>query len=108
MLIYKLLSRGVTPHLVIPKAGGVENQAVDIFIDGQANAVKLYYSYNSSVDKKSNNRNNIWIQHEYGVLPEFFADRLLHGVTAVKVVNNSDSPVVIKIKPISYLSRKHG
>lgn len=108
MLIYKFFSKGVTPHLVIPKLGGVENMAVDIFIDAPKDAARLYYSYESTINPHNNRGNNKWLQHDCGVLPELFADRLLGGVVAVKVVNNSDAPIVIKINPFSNLSRKHG
>ncbi len=108
MLIYKFFSKGVTPHLVIPKRGGVENQAVDIFIDSSKGSARLYYSYEPTITVHNKKRSNNWLQHECGVLPELFADCLLGGVVAVKVVNNSDAPIVIKINPFSNLSRKHG
>lgn len=108
MLIYKIFTKGASPCLVIPKKRGVENQAVDIFIDAAQQGARLYYSFIPHATTKNSHKENIWIKHEYGVISEYFADRLLGGVTAIKVVNNSDTPVIVKIKPISNLSRKHG
>jgi hypothetical protein len=108
MLIYKIFTKGASPCLVIPKVRGVENQAVDIFIDATQQGVRLYYSFTPASSIKKHIKENIWLQHEHGVISEFFADRLLGGVTAIRVVNNSDVPVIVKINPITNLSRKHG
>lgn len=97
MLIYKIIPPGPPTLVVIPKPGGVDNLIVDIFIDSPSNTSRLYYSYDSPITALLKQRKMNWLKHDCGVLPEYFADRLLGGVRAVKVIHNSHSPITLRI-----------
>ena len=101
MLTYKMNSAGVSPTLVIPKVGGVDNPAVDIFIDTEERTTRLYVAYISPCGQILKPFIFNWLQHDCGVLPEYFADRLLGGVRAVKVITSSARGVTIRLKPLS-------
>lgn len=75
MLTYKMNSAGVSPTLVIPKVGGVDNPAVDIFIDTEERTTRLYVAYISPCGQIIKPFIFNWLQHDCGVLPEYFADQ---------------------------------
>jgi hypothetical protein len=108
MLIYKTKPGERCPALVIPKWGDVDNLAVDIFIDTPQHTTRLFYVYNLPLFWAAYKRNINWLEHDCGVLPEYFADRLLGGVRAIKVVTTARQPVLIKLQPIYDTVRKNG
>lgn len=108
MLIYKHSAKGTSPGLLIPQTPGVDNPPLTLLIDAPSPGACLYYSYAPPADIAKNRFKDIWFKHDIGALPEFFADTLLGGVTAIKVINYADLPVVIKINPLTKRLNKNG
>ena len=108
MLIYKMNPDERPMTLLIPKWGDVDNPTVDIFIDTEEHTTRLFYSYELPSFCAVYKHKIKWLEHDCGVLHEYFADRLWGGVRAVKVATTSRQPVLIRIQPIYNTVRKNG